>query len=128
MVCFTEAAIAYRAGSLAAAGEQLDRALEASRRVERHWLVMFGRCMAAAVRGVAREEAEELLQAARGCPVTGLGLQALALLRRGCPSLPAFPDEALAPLCRGIPEDRWDVRLDVLSVRESLAACRAAPS
>ncbi|WP_437715828.1 serine/threonine-protein kinase [Sorangium sp. So ce448] len=125
MVCFTEAAVAYRAGALEAAGELVDRALDASRRVERRWLVMFGRCLAAAVRGVSRDEAEELIQSACGCPITGLGIQALGLLRRGCPSLPPFPDDVLAPLCRDVPEDRWDARLDVLSVRESLAACRA---
>jgi serine/threonine protein kinase len=123
-VCFTEAAIAYRAGDLATAGELLDRALDEWRRIERHWLVLLGRCLGAAVRGVPREEAEALAGSALGCPVTGVGIQALGLLRRGCHSLPPFADEVLAPLCRDIPEEHWDARLDVLTVRESLAACR----
>ncbi|WP_437510365.1 protein kinase domain-containing protein [Sorangium sp. So ce1099] len=123
-VCFTEAAVAYIAGDLPVAGELGDRALEVWRRLNHRWLVIFARCFMAAVRGASREEAEPLAGLVAGCPVTGFGIQALGLLRRGCPSLPPFADDVLAPLCTAIPEHRWDERLDVLSVRESLAAAR----
>ncbi|AUX48857.1 uncharacterized protein SOCE26_104000 [Sorangium cellulosum] len=123
LVCCTEAAIAYRAGDLGAARDLAARAAETWRRLDHRWPELFGRCFAAAVRGgLPEEEARALAAQAARCPVPGLGIQSLALLRRACPALPPFPDEVLAPLCRGIPEARWDDRLDVLSVRESLAA------
>ncbi|WP_437640599.1 protein kinase domain-containing protein [Sorangium sp. So ce854] len=123
-VCCTEAAVAYIAGDLPVARELVDRALEVWRRLDRRWLVIFARCFMAAIRGASLEDAEPLAALVAGCPVTGLGIQALGLLRRGCPSLPPFADDVLAPLCGAIPEHRWDERLDVLSVRESLAAAR----
>ncbi|WP_437675875.1 protein kinase domain-containing protein [Sorangium sp. So ce131] len=123
LVCCTEAAIAYRAGDLAAARDLAARAADTWRRLDHRWPELFGRCFAAAVRGgLPEEEARALAAQAARCPVPGLGVQSLALLRRACPALPPFPDEVLAPLCRGVPEARWDDRLDVLSVRESLAA------
>ncbi|MFT3774509.1 MAG: hypothetical protein QM820_54830 [Minicystis sp.] len=123
-ISFNEAAVAYRTGDIDAAGALLDRALDVWRRLDRRWPALLGRSLAAAVRGLPHEEAESLAAQARECPITGFGIQALALLRRGCPSLSPFPAEVLIPLCRDIPEAHWDERLDVLSVRESLASCR----
>jgi hypothetical protein len=77
--------------------------------------------------GAVLTDAEErsLHDGALRCEVPGFGIQALALLASA--GVPITADrETLLRLAHTEPVERWDWRLDVLSVNESLAMLRAA--
>ncbi|MFT3764740.1 MAG: serine/threonine-protein kinase [Minicystis sp.] len=119
LVCMTEAAIAWRAGDLAAA-------LAIARRAERAWssvgeggggLLLVSAL--AVVCGGAPGAAAAIAREAIACPTLTIGIQVLGLLA------PWLDPDLLAParvrpLAAHVAEPHWPERLDVLSVREAL--------
>ncbi|MGK3960838.1 protein kinase [Sorangium sp. So ce118] len=122
-VCMTEAAIAYRAGDRACAAALAGRAYEVWRSIDSPWCGLLVRALALAAGAAPSdpEELQELAERAARCPVPGLGVQALGLLARArrAPPPPGWKRAAL-PLTEGVPRRFWPLRMDVLSVEESL--------
>ncbi|XYI00857.1 protein kinase domain-containing protein [Sorangium sp. So ce1128] len=120
LVCLTEAAVAYRAERAAVAAELGGRAARLWRGMDRPSGALLSRCLALAAGAMADEgEVEELAEAAMACRVPGIGLQALGLLGRVAPGARAGFRGALGALGEGIPRERWDERMDVLSAAEA---------
>ncbi|WP_437679926.1 protein kinase domain-containing protein [Sorangium sp. So ce131] len=120
LVCLTEAAVAYRAQRAAVAAELGARAERLWRGMDRPSGALLSRCLALAAGARADDgEVEELAEAARACRVPGIGLQALGLLGRAAPEARAGFRGALGALAEGIPRERWDERMDVLSAAEA---------
>ncbi|WP_437758324.1 protein kinase domain-containing protein [Sorangium sp. So ce1389] len=120
LVCLTEAAVAYRAERAAVAAELGGRAARLWRGMDRPSGALLSRCLALAAGAMADEgEVEELAAAAMACRVPGIGLQALGLLGRVAPGARAGFRGALGALAEGIPRERWDERMDVLSAAEA---------
>ena len=127
LVCTTEAGAAFRAG-------QLDMALELADRARRLWVgnglhpeaVLLLRCLALRCGAPAREgEMEALSESASSCLVPGIGIQALALLAPRAMSPPHR--RKVAALISQIERRYWGLRMDVLSVEESLEALGLDP-
>ncbi|MGK3965289.1 protein kinase [Sorangium sp. So ce118] len=120
LVCLTEAAVAYRAGRAAVAAELGGRAARLWRGMDRPAGALLSRCLALAAGARADEgEVEQLAEAAMACQVSGIGLQALGLLGRVAPGARAGFRGALGALAEGIPRERWNERMDVLSAAEA---------
>ena len=118
LVKLTEAAIAWRVGDHAAARGLATELQAESDAVGRSARSLIARCIAiAAGADATAEERAGLALRAKECSVPGLGVQALGLLRA-----PVEADEMLA-LAKQVPENRWDRRMDVVSVAEALTAC-----
>lgn len=129
-VCFCEAAIAYRTGELERALALAAKARSVWQAIQDPWPAVLVRCLALAAGAAPEEprEIEDLAERATTCEVPGIGLQALALLaraRRG--RAPAAWRRAALPLTAGVPVDCWPIRMDVLSVDESLDALGVPP-
>lgn len=123
LVRMNEAAVALRAGELTVAASLAWGAAALWGRIGRGSPELLARALALAASPPApREEVEPLAERAARCPVPGVGVQVLGLLGRACPEARASWRAALAPLAAQVPRDRWDCRLDVLSVAESLEA------
>lgn len=127
VILCTEAAAAYRAGhpdalSLALRSHDLLAAIGQPRGA------LLARCLAVAI-GAAPEEGEidALAQRALSVDGAGIGLQALALLRRGGHSLPGGQASRIAALAAEVPRESWGIPMDILSVDECLEALRAPP-
>lgn len=125
LILLNEAAVAFRGGDRRAA---LDLAIAAHRR----WAdtghplgPLIARALSIAC-GAETSAAEVAALAARAaaCPVAGVGPQVIALLAEAGHA-PAIDAEALLALAALVPRSAWDHRMEVLSIRESLA--RAAP-
>ncbi|WP_437670482.1 protein kinase domain-containing protein [Sorangium sp. So ce131] len=122
LVCMTEAAAAFRAG-------QLETAIDLATRGGRLWSgagmyregVLLLRCLALRCGAPAQEgEVQALSEGAAACTGLGVGVQALGLLApRG--ARPGGP-EGIAAMLRGIERRFWGIRMDILSVDESLEA------
>ncbi|AUX45386.1 uncharacterized protein SOCE26_068680 [Sorangium cellulosum] len=122
LVNMTEAAAAFRAG-------QLEAAIDLATRGGRLWAgagmypegVLLLRCLALRCGAPAQEgEVEALSERAPACTGVGVGIQALGLLApRG--ARPRGP-EGIAASLRGIDRRFWGIRMDILSVDESLEA------
>ena len=126
-VCMTEAAFAYRAGSMEEAAMIADRGARAWVAIGLEGPHMLVRALALACGAVAKEgEIDDLAARAMRCPTTGLGLQALALLAEATGGARPGWDAAAEALLEGIPRERYGVRMDVLSAGEALARTRAA--
>ncbi|WP_437985161.1 protein kinase domain-containing protein [Sorangium sp. So ce117] len=120
LVCLTEAAVAYRAERAAVAAELGGRAATLWRGMDRGSGALLARCLALAAGARADDgEVEQLAEAAMTCQVPGIGLQALGLLGRVAPGARAGFRGALGGLAEGIPRERWDERMDVLSAAEA---------
>ncbi|MCC6552268.1 MAG: serine/threonine protein kinase, partial [Polyangiaceae bacterium] len=123
LVCATEAAVAWRAS-------MPDLAVDLARRAERRWagtginpeLSALMRCLAIACGAPAPGgEVERLAEAALVWEITGMGIQALGLLGGARPELrPRWASRAPGLAAR-IDRRFWGLRMDVLSVAESLA-------
>jgi hypothetical protein len=125
----TEAAIAYRAGDLLCAADIADRAARIWTSIGDTGPAMLARSFALAcgsARGAA-DEIDALAERARACATPGLGIQALAFLTLTEGS--ARPDwqAAALPLLAGIAPPHFQMRMDVLSARESLDLLGTAP-
>ncbi|WP_438035771.1 protein kinase domain-containing protein [Sorangium sp. So ce204] len=120
LVCLTEAAVAYRAERAAIAAELGGRAARLWRGMDRPSGALLSRCLALAAGAQAEEgEVAKLAEEAMTCQVPGIGLQALGLLGRVAPEARAGFRGALGALAEGIPHERWDERMDVLSAAEA---------
>jgi hypothetical protein len=139
ILCLNEAAIAFRAG-------RAPLARELARRAQRAWAalgeVSGGALLAASLAlacgdggdgdrdrdrdGDGAQEAQEtplLIDRAVACSVPAVGIQVLGLLAlAGGRQVVAVGGETRAALAAQVPAERWDRRLDVLSVREALDA------
>lgn len=125
----TEAAFAWRSGLTARARELASHARRLWARAGMPPPALLMRCLAvAAGDATSTLELEELLRAATRCPLPRISAQCLGLLapfnvvragERAPISLPSG-----AP--RSIPEDRWGLASEVLSLREVTRACEAA--
>ncbi|HMY19485.1 MAG TPA: hypothetical protein PKA58_24340, partial [Polyangium sp.] len=115
----TEAAIAWRRGDM-------DGAARLARRTEHRWTTLgktwgalFARTLLIAATG-ATEEWEQLVEAAMHSPVSGAGIQMLGLLGYACPTRALELLPAMRTLRTAIPERRWALRMDILSVEEAM--------
>jgi hypothetical protein len=127
LVCFTEAALAFRGNELARACELCGEARRLWERVGKEWTAMMAQSLACACGATASEEERDgVANRARACSVPGLGVQALALLTRGGWKLPADWRASAWELARAVDERHWNERMDVLSVNESLATLSLA--
>jgi len=121
LVCLNEGAVAMRAGDKMLAKELAERAYRQWRRQGERVGVLLSAAFFLAMGGRWSEpEARSLADSALVCTLPGVGIQVLALVSAAGVLIPREGDriESLASL---VPEDRWDYRMDVLSVRESLA-------
>jgi hypothetical protein len=122
LVCFNEAAVAFRG-----AERDLGRALavRADRLwtgMKKRWPSLLARALSLACGRPADEgEIERIAEQAAGCPVPGLGVQMLGLLAMVSGGARAW-SEAAARLSEGVPCAHLPLRMDVLSVGEALAA------
>jgi hypothetical protein len=123
LVGLTEAAVAFRSGDRETAARLAGKAAALWRQLDRVWGALLARCLELASGGEVREgEARALAERALGCPVPGIGVQALGLLCGVFPEVRGWcPAEAVAKLAEGIPRERWGARIDVLSVEEALS-------
>jgi hypothetical protein len=119
--CLTEAAVAFRAGSLAMAAELSGRAVQVWKLLNRPGAPLLARGLSIAC-GVPAEvgEVEELSTKAAACRIPGIGLQVIGLLGRAFPEARPRWQEAVPSLAVRIPREHWGERMDVLSVEESL--------
>jgi len=124
LVSMTEAAVAYREGLESVAATLADRAHLLWSRMGKRWAAFFARSLAVAA-GAPADDVAALVAEALACPLPGLGVQALALLRRAGHAVAVEPAD-LDRVVAGVPADRWALRMDVLSVEEALASLRGA--
>jgi len=125
-VAFTEAAFAWR-------GEQMQTAIQLARRAEELWrrtrtLVDFA-WLARALRVAAGDRdaaasAAEIAHHAIVATAPGAGIQALALLGERGGAIPEVALAQVARLAASVPAGHHGMRIDVLSVDESLHALR----
>lgn len=116
LVCFTEAAVAWRAGAP-------ERAQALATTAYANWTALGLRAQAMLARCVAvtsgaactREERDTLIEQASRSGIAGVGVQALALL-----VATEAPLEVVATQARQVSPVHWSARIDVLSVSESL--------
>ncbi len=121
--CLTEAAFAYRAGEWSLARDLAGRATETWKRAGREHPVILSRALAvAAGLDLPQDERVTLATQAAHCVVPGIGIQALALLRRGSTDSWLPDAEVLEALRCQVPASHWSKRMDVLSVDEAEAA------
>jgi hypothetical protein len=121
LVRLTEAAVALRAGARDQAATLAGGAAEIWARLGRGWSALLARALQLAEGAPAPlSEVLALGERAAACPVQGIGLQALGLLGRACPAARAGWQGAAEALAAEIPRERWDARMDVLSVSEAL--------
>jgi tetratricopeptide (TPR) repeat protein len=126
LACLTEAAVAFRAGILDDAASLAEGARRTWARMGREDGVIMCRSIAVASgASTSAEEVQELAQRALSCTVVGAGIQILALLARTEPTLTVRRTD-VERLIKDVPRDHWEVRMDVLSITESLAAVRIA--
>jgi hypothetical protein len=119
LASMTEATIAWRAGSLDVAHTLALRARGLWASIgERGGGGLLASSLAIAA-GASREDAVRLLREAIDCAAAGVGIQALALLA-GAGVTIQITTETIARLARQVPRDKWHVRIDVLSIDESL--------
>lgn len=127
LIFMTEAAFAWRSGLTARARELASHARRLWARAGMPPAALLMRCLAVAAGDAASSlEVEELQRAAMRCPLPRISAQCLGLL---APFNLVRAGER-APIVeaarRSIPEDRWDLRFEVLSLREVTRACEAA--
>lgn len=124
IVWLTEAAVALRLEAYPDVVSLAERARRVWASLGMDAIARFARCSSIRA-GSPLEEGEiaGITAWALTCDVPGLGLQSLALLAAGGAAIDA-PPSAIARLAAEVPEPQWDVRMDVLSVRECLALLR----
>jgi eukaryotic-like serine/threonine-protein kinase len=126
LVSLNEAAAAWRA-------TQHAHAVDLARRAHHTWLNMgyeggtlLARCLALAAGEIAdAAEVTALARRAMRCTISGIGAQALGLLGMACPTEVHRWKEPIRPLTSGVAPSLWGLRMDVLSIAESLAAVGA---
>ncbi|MDI1482803.1 serine/threonine-protein kinase [Polyangium sp. y55x31] len=120
LVCLTEAAVAHRAGDRALARDLAGRAYRVWRpSQERVGSLLCAGLSLAHGGALPTAEVQAVVEAARTCPIPGVGVQALALLAAaGVPV--TWGREEVDRLAALVPLDRRRDRMDVLSVEESL--------
>ncbi|MEZ4306883.1 MAG: serine/threonine-protein kinase [Polyangiaceae bacterium] len=125
VACLTEAAVAFRCEDHELSARLAQRAVDTWQRAGQRSPAMLARTLAGAVGGgLSLAEAEELAAQAAECPVPGVGIQALGLLRWACPPLPPRAPGVIEALSALVPAERRGDRMDVLSVEEACAAVR----
>lgn len=123
LVCMTEAAVAWREG-------ELEGARELSQRAHTIWAAsgwIWGDALVRALgwlTGVPHgpREVAELGRWAMGCPLPRVGLQVLGMIAMVDGGAGPEACAAARRHAAGIPEAHWDVRFEILSVREALQA------
>lgn len=128
VIYLNEAAVAWRAGKLDAAGKLADKAYQALSAIGQRSGPLLARCLLIALRApVHEEEIDSICARAKGDLLPGLGVQALGLLALGG-RLPrgAVNPSALQTLTAPVPRGAWTLRMDILSVEESIDAIAAA--
>ncbi len=124
VVSVTEAAVALRSAQPILVRVLAKRAHEIWVRLDREWLAFFARCLeVGSGEETTLEETQELAARALACPEFGFGIQAIGLLSPADPAL-AVKRSDLDRLAAEIPRERWNLRMDVLSVAEVLAGVR----
>jgi hypothetical protein len=123
MVCFTEAAVLWRAGFIPKAAELSERAYRLWIGMGKRWVAPLAHCLALACGTPASaQEAHALAKEALQCPEPSLGLQMLGLLSLTFQDVRGILADAAPQLYEAVPRRFWHIRMDVLSVNESLAA------
>ncbi len=120
LVCLNESAVAMRAGAREVSAKLAERAFRVWWPLqERVGSLLCAGLLVASGATLPETELRAVVDAALVCPIPGVGIQALALLRDVL-----SPAELLSakPLAELVPPLRWDERMDVLSVNEALAA------
>lgn len=120
LVCINEAAIAWRTNQVGRSTELAGRAGRIWKGNERPWPELLARCLESVSVALTELEVRALEERAIACPVPGIGIQALGLLKLAYPWLRPRPETVLNALCVGIPRAKWDQRMDVISVKEAL--------
>ncbi|HVK66927.1 MAG TPA: serine/threonine-protein kinase [Polyangium sp.] len=120
LVCLTEAAVAHRAGDRALARDLGGRAYRVWRPLqERVGALLCAGLFLVHGGDLPEAEVQALVEAARTCPIPGVGVQALALLvAAGVPV--TWGRDDVDRLVALVPVDRRRDRMDVLSVEEAL--------
>jgi len=123
LVCLTESAVARRAGDRALSRELAGRAYGVWRASqERVGSLLCAGLFVAEGGHLPEPEVAALVEAAKVCPIPGVGLQALALLSEGGISLGLEGRrETVTSLCALVPEERRTQRMDVMSVEEAVS-------
>ncbi|MDI1432972.1 protein kinase domain-containing protein [Polyangium sorediatum] len=120
LVCLTEAAVAHRAGDRALARDLAGRAYRVWRPLqERVGALLCAGLFLAHGGDLPEAEVQAFVEAARTCPIPGVGVQALALfVVAGVPV--TWGRDDINRLVALVPVDRRRDRMDVLSVEEAL--------
>ena len=127
LMALTEAAIALRAGDRATCRALAGRVRARWQGVERSDFANLGAAMEVyAGDEIGPEAIGAMIAWARGCPVPGIGVQVLALLRPAWPPGWMPDEESVERLSRQVPEECWTRRIDVLSVAEARALIAGA--
>ena len=125
LVCFQEAAVAMRMDMLEVTCDLAERAATIWRSMGRPFARMLARALAISCGAETNdEEVETLVERAIGCKGAGIGVQTLGLFGRVFPEKRLAWQSVLSNLERTVPEEHWEQRIDVLSVRESLEFAR----
>lgn len=129
LVALTEATFALRCGDLDICRSLAGRVRALWRHAERKDFANLGAALEIhAGATVEPSELGALLRWAVACDVPGIGLQALALMRRSWPEGWAPSAAEVDRLSRQVPEEHWTKRIDVLSAQESRALLGVASS
>ena len=126
LVSLAEAAIAWRAESYEQARVFGGQSHRIWRRLGLTWSALLMRALVIASHGdTDDEEIRALYDRACTCPTPGIGIQIVGLLAMRWEGAEPLPLAAGSKLAELVPKKHWTIRMDVLSVAESLASLRA---
>ncbi len=123
LVCLTEAAVAWRVGQTETCARLASRVSELWRRSGWSWPVVLPQSLELVVaRTDVVDQAKALMHQAVDCPIASVGIQALGLLAFGFPQLREGLRAAIEMQAKTVDRHLWEIRMEVISVREALVA------